>query len=152
MNHTECPWMPWRWQFAPFEDVSPVFKWSLLTKQTLEGKALLYKLCVNVFRRLKVQRQWFTISRRLRFPSITRRWQQWADTYCFGQWSVRGTDLCPSSASRPAGPACWAPESKDGDPWPALTNHPDRHCPRGQTPHNLWAKQQGAYISPPLWK
>lgn len=74
-------------------------------------------------------------------PLFTRRRQQRADIYCSGQWSVHVTDWCPSSALRPAGPACWVPESKDGDPWPARTNHPDLRCPRAQTPHSLGGEE-----------
>lgn len=70
---------------------------------------------------------------------LMRTLQQRAGTCCFGQWSVHETDRCPSSVLGPAGPACWVPESKAADPGPALTNHPEPHCPRGQIPDNLWA-------------
>lgn len=75
------------------------------------------------------------------FSLLTRRLQQRAGTCFFGRWSVLVTECCPSSALRPAGPACWVPESKEGDPGPALTNHPDLHCPRGRTPDSLRAKR-----------
>lgn len=70
---------------------------------------------------------------------LMRTLQQRAGTCCFGQWSVHETDCCPSSVLGPAGPACWVPESKAADPGPALTNHPEPHCPRCQRLDNLWA-------------
>lgn len=87
------------------------------------------------------------------FSLFMRSPQQTAGTCCFGQWSVHVADCCPSSALRTAGPACWVPESKDADLWPALTIHPDLHCPRDQTPDNLRVKQpaenQSVYFWPP---
>lgn len=59
---------------------------------------------------------------RLIFPLFTRRPRRRGGTCCFGPRRVR--EGRPSSALRPAGPAGWVPESKDGDPGPARTIHP----------------------------
>lgn len=82
-------------------------------------------------------------------PLFTRWLQQTIGTCFFGRWSVHEADRCPSSALKPAGPACWVPESKGADPGPALTSHPDLRCPRGQTPDNLWVKRHNFYFI--LW-
>ncbi len=134
--------------FAPFENISlqpqtPKLNKTLRNHHHYEGRDLVkqatdvtwLEFCVSG-KDLPSFLKHFDVS------PFMRRLQQRAGTCCFGRWSVRVIDRCPSSALRPAGPACWVPGSKDGDPGPVLTNHPDLHCPRGRTPDSLWTKPQ----------
>lgn len=75
----------------------------------------------------------------VRILPLRRRLRQTTATCCFDR---RRYACCrSSSALKPAGPVCWAPESRGADPGPALINHPELRCPRGRTPDILWHKR-----------